>query len=72
MKPTATIQISSCKKCPFFKMGLSQTTDGWDRGHDWICTAKDDKLIMGFVEWHEEDKIEIPSWCPCLTEPTIS
>jgi hypothetical protein len=72
MKPTSTIKITSCRKCPFFKEGPNETTDGWDRGNDWICTAKDNKIIRGFVEWHEVEKIEIPEWCPCLTEPIIS
>lgn len=72
MKPTATIQISSCKQCPFFKEGPDESTDGFDRGNDWMCGAKENKIISGFVEWHEVDKIQIPKWCPCLTESTIS
>lgn len=59
-----TIDIASCKQCPFFKEGPLQSTDGWDRGHDWFCKAKDNKQIAGFVEWHEEDKTPIPDWCP--------
>lgn len=61
-----TIQttITSCRQCPFFKEGDAQSTDGFDRGHDWICKKKNGKKIAGFVEWHEVDKIEIPNWCP--------
>lgn len=72
MRPTATIQITSCKQCPFFKEGPTESIDGWDRGNDWMCGAKDDKIIRGFVEWHEVDKVEIPNWCPSLTQSTLS
>jgi len=62
-----TLEIKSCKQCPFFKEGPDETTDGWDRGNDWICTSKN-KKIAGFVEWHEVDKTPIPDWCPARTE----
>lgn len=45
-----------------------ESTDGFDRGHDWMCKAKDNKIIAGFVEWHEEDKTPVPEWCPVKTE----
>ena len=57
------IEIESCKKCPNFKTDNKCSSDGFDRMEDWICT-KIDKKIQGAVEWHEEKKIEIPSWCP--------
>ena len=60
---TVKIQITSCKQCPFFKIGNIISTDGFDSGEEWICT-KADKLIGGFVEWYEVDKIQIPEWCP--------
>jgi hypothetical protein len=72
IKPTATLQISSCKQCPFLKETPAQSTDGWDRGNNWNCKAKDDKIIESFVELHNEDIIPIPKWCPCLTESTLS
>lgn len=62
------IEISSCRQCPFFKEGPPESTDGFDRGHDWICKAMDNKLIAGFVEWHEEDKTPVPEWCPARTQ----
>ena len=61
--PKITIEIESCRQCPFFKEGPPQSTDGFDRGHDWFCTSAD-KMIEPFVEWHEEKKIQIPDWCP--------
>lgn len=57
------IQINNCKTCPFFKTGNYYSSDGFDRMEDWICT-KLDKKIQGGVEWHEENKIAIPDWCP--------
>lgn len=57
------IEIKSCKECPYFKTANQWSSDGWDRMEDWMCT-KEDKKIMGSVEWHEESKIQIPDWCP--------
>jgi len=62
-KVTIKLEITSCKQCPFFKEGDRETTDGFDSGNDWLCTKKN-KLIAGFVEWHEVSKIEVPKWCP--------
>lgn len=57
------LEIDSCSKCPFFKEGPMESTDGWDRGCDWLCTKTGkDKVIAGFVEWHEKPKV--PDWCP--------
>jgi len=67
---TIKVKISSCKHCPFFKMGITESTDGFDSGNDWFCAYHNDghesgyKIISGFVEWHEVSKIEIPDWCP--------
>ncbi len=71
------LEIKKCSDCAFFKEGWPYSTDGWDRMVDWLCTnpkfkkAKDKekkvvgyKKIAGGVEWHEENKIEIPDWCP--------
>lgn len=57
------LEISSCSDCPFWKRGNRQSTDGFDEGYDWTCT-KANKMIAGFVEWHEVNKVEIPKWCP--------
>jgi hypothetical protein len=58
--------VTNCKKdCSFWKEGKFVCTDDFDGGHDWICTGgKKEKIIAGFVEWHEEKKIEVPDWCP--------
>ncbi len=55
--------ISSCLRCPFLVKGPFESTDGFDRGQNWYCGKSDNKKIVGFVEWHEEKKIEIPQWC---------
>jgi hypothetical protein len=34
---------------------------------DWICGINK-KEIQGAVEWHEERKIPVPSWCPLSPE----
>lgn len=59
-----TKEIKSCQSCPFLKKGPHESTDGWDSGQDWFCTNSNNKLISGFVEWHDEKKIKIPDWCP--------
>lgn len=70
---TIKIEITTCRQCPFFKEGPMQSTDGWDRGHDWICTKMEgERKIAGFVEWHEIDKIPVPDWCPVKVEPSKS
>ena len=57
--------IAICSMCPFFRKGPDESTDGFDRGNDWICThGVEEKVIAGFVEWHEESTVEIPEWCP--------
>lgn len=58
------LEIESCKQCPAFKTGNFWSSDGWDRMVDWMCKDMEDKKIQGAVEWHEENKIKIPEWCP--------
>lgn len=53
-----------CKSCENKKEINFYSTDGWDRMYDWVCSIKDNKLIQGSVEWHEENKIQTPEWCP--------
>ena len=60
-----TIEIKSCKECPHFQKENLWSSDGWDNMEDWVCTKDEIKTIQSAVEWWEEDKIEIPEWCPC-------
>ena len=66
--PRIVIEIKTCKECPYWKEGNYSSTDGWDRGADWSCTKMNDKVIQGFVEWHEEKKVPVPEWCPCAID----
>ena len=62
---TIQLEINSCRDCPFFTTANQWSSDGWDRMEDWMCKHSDPhKKIEGSVEWHEENKIEIPDWCP--------
>lgn len=58
------IEIKSCKECPHFKQERYYTGDSWEEAYDWFCKKADNKKIQGYVEWHEESKIQIPDWCP--------
>lgn len=58
------LEITSCKKCPHFNTSNHYSTDGFDNMEDWNCLKADGKKIAGSVEWHEEQKIKIPDWCP--------
>ena len=57
------LEIKSCKQCPFFKTTNQWSSDGFDRMEDWMC-GKNDRIIQGAVEWHEEKDINVPEWCP--------
>lgn len=36
------MDIKSCKECPFFRIGETYSTDGWDIMEDWMCTKATD------------------------------
>lgn len=59
-------EISSCRECKHFSTTNQCSTDGFDRMEDWVCKHGEGKprKIQGAVEWHEENKIEVPDWCP--------
>lgn len=68
-----TLDITSCKECPFFKEERIYTADSFERPFNWFCTKEEDVLgdptkIAGYVEWHEEQEIAIPNWCPIKTK----
>ena len=56
--------IKSCKECPFFEKKRMYTADSWEMAFNWYCKKFDNKKIAGYVEWHEENNIKIPEWCP--------
>lgn len=63
---TPKLELNSCKECPYFVRGNPYSSDGFDRMEDWFCKNPEliNKKISGAVEWHEENKIPIPDWCP--------
>lgn len=57
------LKLTHCEDCPFHKVGMGYSLDGWDHGNDWTCTKiEPPKLIQEFVEWRDE--VEVPKWCP--------
>ena len=62
------LEIKNCQQCPNFDRKRIYTADSWEEGYDWLCKAKHDKVIAGFVEWNEPDTIPIPQWCPILVK----
>jgi hypothetical protein len=56
------VDITNCRECPHFKRH-DYSTDGWDRVSDWHCT-KADKAITSCIDWHEESREPVPTWCP--------
>jgi len=64
--PKIEIEIKSCQQCPFFKQERMYTSDSLETAFDWFCTKSYNRKIQGYVEWHEENKIKIPEWCPII------
>ena len=63
------LDIESCKECNFFKAERMYTSDSWEEAYNWFCEKSGHKKIRGYVEWHEEKKIDIPDWCEILYKP---
>lgn len=57
------IEIISCKQCPHFKQERYYTEDSWE-AYNWFCKKVGNKKIQGCVELYDENKVEIPEWCP--------
>lgn len=58
------IPLTTCRKCPHFSEERMYTADSFEIPFNWFCNHGEKRKIRGYVEWHEEDKIEIPNWCP--------
>ena len=65
------MKLPKCKICKNKLETNFWSSDGWDRMEDWVCKIMENKKIAGSVEWHEEDKIETPDWCPLLPKVEI-
>jgi hypothetical protein len=59
------INIQNCKECPNFEIERMYIADSFETAFNWFCGKADKRKIKGYVEWHEENKIKIPDWCPC-------
>ena len=53
------IEITSCKQCPHFKQERYYTEDSWEP-----YKKAEVIKIQGCVELYDENKVEIPEWCP--------
>ena len=65
-KNKAVLEITNCKQCPHWSQERYYTADSFELAFDWFCGKCDNKKIQGYVEWHEEEKIEVPDWCPLI------
>lgn len=64
MSTKISIEIETCKQCPFIKMERYYSPDSFEApSFDWFCKKSDNKKIQGYVEWHEEKSVPIPEWC---------
>lgn len=70
MSTTIKLKIKTCMECPFFKQERYYTSDSFENAYNWFCKKKHNKEIAGYVEWHEEEKVPIPDWCPIKTKQT--
>jgi len=59
------IDIKNCSECPHFESERVYTADSFEMPFEWKCVKADNRVIAGYVEWH--DKVKIPDWCPCKT-----
>ena len=70
------LEIKTCQQCPFFEKDRYYSGDSWETAFNWFCCkVKEDgksKKIVGYVEWHEEDKVEVPDWCPIKIDDEIN
>jgi hypothetical protein len=48
-------------ECPKIKY---EKTIGAGCADDYLCGAKRNKLIAGYIEWPSEEPKEVPKWCP--------
>lgn len=64
---TIKTEISSCRQCPFFKEGPTESTDGFDHGNDWICQHENFMPLNksgNYISFGLVNKTEVPKWCP--------
>ena len=54
------IKVARCDECPYCK---TKRTMGAGDAYDYLCGAKRNKLITGYVEYMSELG-PVPDWCP--------
>ena len=65
------IPITECRTCPHKDETDYWSSDGWDRMCTWVCKLANRRKIKGAVEWHDENKIGQPDWCPLPDIPDL-
>jgi hypothetical protein len=65
------LDIKTCRECSNIDVirGYISPDSFEAPNYDWFCKVNGEK-IRGYVEWHEENKIPIPEWCPILLKKT--
>lgn len=67
------LEIKNCLECPFLEYKRYYSPDSFEvPSYDWYCKKFNNKSIRGYVEWHEENKIQIPDWCPIRIDDNVS
>lgn len=59
-KVAILMALDCCNKCPNV---IENRTPDAGYAFDYFCSAKDNKKIMGYVEYDSE-LAEVPNWCP--------
>ena len=54
------VQVGRCDECPFCK---TRRTMGAGYAFDYLCSAKNNKVITNYVEYMSELN-PVPKWCP--------
>jgi hypothetical protein len=54
-------ELHNCKGCP---NRATRKTIGTGYALTWLCSAKEDREIRGYIEYPSEEPEEIPDWCP--------
>lgn len=60
IKVLIPFKLDCCAYCPKVK---EERTPNAGYAFDYYCTAKNNRKIMGYVEYDSE-LVEVPKWCP--------
>ena len=64
LNPKCSISFKPEMVQPMGVVTRSISVSGWLSGKPLFLQSMEKKKIRGYVEWHEEKKIQIPQWCP--------